>query len=91
MRYLLTILLAFPTSGEEMRMNMWFSQSNYCEFAIEKFTENPITVSQQTGRTEDLQVRSATCRELADDEIALVPAHMRQKASQKSESWFSFR
>lgn len=84
MGWLLTIILALPPADERIEMRMWFSQQSYCTFAEEKFLENPIVAAAGGGRplgTADV-VRSG-CRRLTDDELRLVPEHMRADLKQR--------
>lgn len=77
MGWLLTIWLSLPLAPSELQVRMWFSREGYCDFAREKFTENPIMHLTPAGSAARAPVRRAACRELADDEAHLIPEHMR--------------
>lgn len=79
MGWLLTIILALPPAGEQIEVRMWFSQQSYCTFAEEKFLENPIVAAAADGgpRLGTAEVLRSGCRRLDDDELHLVPEHMR--------------
>lgn len=77
MGWLLTIVLGLPLTNSDVEINMWFSKESYCTFAIEKFTEKPFTHKLPNGMTAIGESKSATCRELSEEETALVPDHLR--------------
>ena len=76
MGWLLTVVLAMPIAGGDMEFQMWFSKESYCTLAIEKFAEKPFTQRLPDGREAPGDIKSATCRELAENEQALVPEHL---------------
>lgn len=77
MGWLLTISLFLPLADSDVQMQMWFSRERYCNFAHEKFLENPMLHSISGGQTAVAQVRRAECRPLRPDEAKLIPEHMR--------------
>ncbi len=79
MGWLLTIVLAMPLSSGDVEFRMWFSKESYCTFAIEKFSEKPFMQRLPDGGEAPGAVKRATCRELGNDEDALVPEHLRWK------------
>ena len=76
MGWLLSVVLALPLTGSDVELKMWFSKENYCSFAIEKFTEKPFVQVLPDGTEAKGEIKSAECRELSDDEEALVPEHL---------------
>lgn len=79
MGWLLTIVLAMPVTAENVEFRMWFSKESYCTFAIEKFGEKPFVQILDDGSEAAGNIKQATCRELSDDEKALVPKHLQWK------------
>lgn len=79
MGWILTIVLGLPLTNSDVEINMWFSKESYCTFAIEKFTEKPFTHKLPDGNTASGEAKSASCRELTNEEAALVPEHLRWK------------
>tara|TARA_R110000787_G_scaffold263946_1_gene369847 strand:- start:2708 stop:3016 length:309 start_codon:yes stop_codon:yes gene_type:complete len=77
MGWLLTIWLSLPLADNHIEVRMWFSLERYCEFAQEKFLENPIRYSTTDGIQSDAVVNKSQCRELKREEAALIPRHMR--------------
>ena len=77
MGWLLTIWLYLPLAGSELEVRMWFSQEHYCNFAREKFVEIPMLHRLSEGELKEARVRNLECRELREDEAALIPPHMR--------------
>ena len=78
MGWLLTIWLSLPLVDSDMEVRMWFSRERYCEFAQEKFLENPILHATEDGRQSDAIVKKSECRSLKREEAALIPEHMRK-------------
>jgi hypothetical protein len=76
MGWLLTLVLSMPLSADDVELRMWFSKESYCTFAIEKFTEKPFKQRLASGAEAQGSVKSATCRELDENEQALVPDHL---------------
>lgn len=76
MGWLLTLVLSMPLSAGDVELRMWFSKESYCTFAIEKFTEKPFRQRLPDGSEAPGAVKSANCRELGENEQALVPEHL---------------
>jgi hypothetical protein len=79
MGWLLTIVLGLPLTNSDVEINMWFSKESYCIFAVEKFTEKPFTHKVPDGTVATGEAKSASCRELTNEEAAIVPEHLRWK------------
>ena len=77
MGWLLTIWLNLPLAGTDLEVRMWFSREHYCNFAREKFLENPMLHRLPEGEPKEVRVRNSECRELREDETVLIPPHMR--------------
>jgi len=77
MGWLLTIWLGLPLIESDLEVRMWFSRESYCNFARGKFVENPMIHRTPDGRLQKAVVQRSECRELRDDEAALIPKHMR--------------
>jgi len=76
MGWLLTIVLAMPITADDVEIRMWFSKESYCTFAIEKFGEKPFVQKLADGSEAPGNIKQASCRELDDNEKALVPKHL---------------
>jgi hypothetical protein len=77
MGWLLTLWLSLPLVDSEVEVRMWFSRETYCDFARQKFMENPMRHTTDDGREADATVTKGACRELTEGEGTLVPEHMR--------------
>ena len=77
MGWLLTIWLSLPLVESDLKIRMWFSRQSYCNFAKEKFTENPIQHSVENGIPIEAKVKKYECRLLRKSEEILIPPHMR--------------
>ena len=77
MGWLLTIWLNLPLVDTDLEVRMWFSRERYCNFAREKFLENPMLHRLPSGEMKTARVHHSECRELRENETALIPPHMR--------------
>ncbi len=85
MGWLLTLILALPQGGANVEFGMWFSQKSYCEFAVEKFSEQPYRIKFIDGRSASGKPLDLSCRELQPDELHLIPQHLQYKMLQKND------
>jgi len=77
MGWLLTLWLSLPLVESDVEVRMWFSRKSYCNFAKEKFVENPILHTVGNGKAADASVKKTECRKLNKNETHLIPKHMR--------------
>ena len=77
MGWLLTIWLILPITNDNLKFEMWFSRESYCKFAMQKFLESPVFVRLNDGKEGTATVSEKQCRELKDNELNLVPKHLR--------------
>ncbi len=77
MGWLLTLVMTLPMAGSDVEIHMWFSRRSYCNFALEKFSENPILHRVDEAPVSPVTLKSIDCRKLAKDEAHLIPPHMR--------------
>lgn len=77
MGWLLTLVMSLPMVSSDVEIHMWFSRKSYCNFALEKFTENPIMHQIETAPPSPAHVKSSDCRKLTKEEAHLIPPHMR--------------
>ncbi len=77
MGWLLTLWLSLPLVESDVEVKMWFSRERYCNFAKEKFSENPMEHILGNGRRAVAHIRDSQCRELLKTEAHLIPEHMR--------------
>jgi len=81
MGWLLTLMLSLPQVSEPVEVQMWFSRERYCTFAQEKFGEHPLRQVLSDGTAVFGSVSESNCRPLEDDEVALIPEHMRDEVT----------
>lgn len=82
MGWLLTIWLMLPQADSQVEVRMWFSRERYCDFAQEKFLENPILhraliADPPKDEARVAAVEKSECRKLKPEEANLIPEHMR--------------
>ena len=82
MGWLLTIWLMLPHAESQVEVRMWLSGEHYCNFAQEKFLENPILhrlphAAPPRDTPKVAKIEKSECRELKPEEAHLIPEHMR--------------